>query len=541
MADRIIEKINEGVRLIKNNLNKDDLNILLNYAKNADENLWNKNNDDNDFWNGRYIHYADVTDDEVKKVMISLMARINKAIRLEYNTDNQVYSDLLQFVRWPVGVELRPHCDQEEPDGSPHPFPFRDWASITYLNVEEFEGGEIYYTSPIDLTPKLESGMTAIHRGTCKYMHGVHPVTKGVRYTIATFWNTEKRFESHEINVETQKLLNKEFTIEAERGVVGCPIDNKIPSPHMPDDTITTEAERRAITTEAERDMVGCPMHANTNGIKVKKEYTKINDMDNRIPDDTIAVITEHDEYNKDYVDSIVESLRGNIKRDWFIPHTYQCPPLTLANQMGFLIKSISDFRVKWTGGYEMEDVIVENDNPTDNQFVVTHFGMGVFTIQNRFTFRTPPGVNLMLINPPNMFKDGIHQMTTILETDNLRRDFTYNMRITRPNIWIEFKVGDPIGCIIPTPRGFIDGFNVKMGEDIFDKKMIDNERDIMQEFGEERRTSDPHKPKGNGRRYYKGEDVRDNKFIWGHQPGSSIKKKQYKMIPPKEILEKKK
>ena len=99
MADRIIEKINEGVRLIKNNLNKDDLNILLNYAKNVDESLWNKNQEDNEFWSGRYIHYDDIENDEVKKVMISLMARINKAIRLEYNIDNQVYSDLLQFVR----------------------------------------------------------------------------------------------------------------------------------------------------------------------------------------------------------------------------------------------------------------------------------------------------------------------------------------------------------------------------------------------------------------------------------------------------------
>ena len=38
------------------------------------------------------------------------------------------------------------------------------------------------------------------------------------------------------------------------------------------------------------------------------------------------------------------------------------------------------------------------------------------------------------------------------------------------------------------------------------------------------------NKPNNNGRRYYKGEDVRDNKFIWGHQPGSSIKEKQYKI-----------
>ena len=135
----IIEKIND-IRLVKNNLNKDDLDILLNYAKNVDESFWNKNQDDNKFWSGRYIHYNDVENDEVKKVMISLMSKISKVIQLEYNIDKPVYSDLLQFVRWPVGVELKPHCDKEEPNGKPHPFPFRDWGSITYLNVDEYEG-----------------------------------------------------------------------------------------------------------------------------------------------------------------------------------------------------------------------------------------------------------------------------------------------------------------------------------------------------------------------------------------------------------------
>ena len=281
----------------------------------------------------------------------------------------------------------------------------------------------------------------------------------------------------------------------------------------------------------------------NSNGVIVNKEPDeRINDGINNVPDNTISIFTESPEFDSEYVSNVLESLKGNIKRDWFVNHAYYCGPLALANQMGFIVKAQYDFRIKWDGGKQPQSVICEVDRKEDHnplQWISSHFGMGTFTVQNRFTFRTPPGVNLMVINPPNIIKDGIHQMTAVIETDNLRRDFTFNLRITRPNVWIEYKVGDPLGCVIPTPRGFIDGFNYKMAEETFNEDLINNERAIMGEFGQERMTTDQNKHGSNGRRYHKGEDVRENKYKWGHQPGSSIKKNQYRMDPPKEISEK--
>ena len=282
----------------------------------------------------------------------------------------------------------------------------------------------------------------------------------------------------------------------------------------------------------------------NSNGLIVNKEpEEKVNDGVNNVPDNTISIFTENPYFYEEYVSNILESLKGKVKRDWFSNHAYYCGPLALANQMGFIVKSQYDFKVKWDGNDAANSVIVEVDFPEDTQdplqFISSHFGIGTFTVQNRFTFRTPPGVNLMVINPPNMWKDGIHQMTAVIETDNLRRDFTFNLRVTRPDTWIEFKKGEPLGCVIPTPRGFIDGFNYKMAEDTFKPELIKNERTIMTEFGAERSTVDQSKHANNGRRYYRGEDVRDNKYQWGHQPGSSLRDKQYRMKPPAEILEK--
>ena len=228
-----------------------------------------------------------------------------------------------------------------------------------------------------------------------------------------------------------------------------------------------------------------------------------------------IITITESPHFN-DSVKLIVSSLKGEIKRSWFVNHAYLCLPLTIANQMGFVIKSLSKFSVIWDGTDAPNGVKVEIlDNPYPGyQKISSHFGMGTVTIQNRFTFRTPPDINLMTINPPNHFIDGIHHMNGIIETDNLRRDFTFNLKVTRPNHKIIIEKGEYIGCIIPTPRYFIDGFSMDTGDSVLSNEEIEEERKAMTDFGIERTSIDKNKPHGTGRRYFKGEDVYGCPFL---------------------------
>ena len=229
-----------------------------------------------------------------------------------------------------------------------------------------------------------------------------------------------------------------------------------------------------------------------------------------QVPENKIITICEHEQYENSN-DLILQSLKGELKRDWFVKHAYFCLPLVIGNQMGFVIKSQKTFTVEWNGkdavGHTKVEILDHGDNP-GIQNISSHFGMGTVTIQNRFTFRTPPGVNLMTINPPNHFIDGITHMTGVIETDNLRRDFTFNLKVTRPNHKITINKGDYIGCIIPTPRYFIDGFDLEKGEDVFTKEQIEEERKAMKDFGIERQIEDRKKPHGNGRRYFNGEDV---------------------------------
>jgi hypothetical protein len=211
--------------------------------------------------------------------------------------------------------------------------------------------------------------------------------------------------------------------------------------------------------------------------------------------------------------------MQGQKRRDWFHKHAYFCLPLLIGNQMGIGIKSQATFEATWDGGPTKENVklnIIEeslNEHGHKTQWIRTHFGMGTITIQNRFHFKTPKGVNLMTINPPNHFIDGVQHMTGVIETDNLRRDFTFNLKLTRPGLTVRINKGDLVGCVLPTPRYFVDSFNTKLGDELFTPEQMLEERKTAEQFGIERSTADLDKPHGNGLRYFHGEDVHGNQF----------------------------
>jgi hypothetical protein len=105
-----------------------------------------------------------------------------------------------------------------------------------------------------------------------------------------------------------------------------------------------------------------------------------------------------------------------------------------------------------------------------------------------------------------------------VVETDNLRRDFTFNLKITRPNFPIEIAVGDVIAGFIPYPRGFVEKFELVDGAKLFTPGQIAEEQQVARDFGRERSDVDVLRPDGVGRRYHRGEDVYGNPFENSHQ-----------------------
>ena len=246
-----------------------------------------------------------------------------------------------------------------------------------------------------------------------------------------------------------------------------------------------------------------------------------INDPGYEVPDGKILVIPfkERPE-QKDRYPEILESLKGNIKRDWFNNHFYYCLPINIGNQYGFVLKSYYDFDAVWDGSTHNPNdiqVTIHNDDGSDMQMIKSGFAEGVLTIQNRFHLKTPPGVNLMTIQPPNMYIPGMVCMTGVIETDQIRRDFTFNIKMTDPGRVVHVKKGDPLGAFIPVPRYFVDSFSLDSVSNYFDKELIENEDADGLELSRQRQNEDKQKVHESGRKYFNGEHAFGEKY-YDHQ-----------------------
>lgn len=140
-------------------------------------------------WHDRCINLH-LMSEHIRSQMLNLQQQVTAKIQQHWNRSEPLYADLFQFVRWRTGDQLYPpHADAEHIDGSLHPFAHRQFASIIYLN-NDYTGGEIYFPN-FNLQPSITTGTLAIFPSSLDYLHGVHAVTSGTRYTIAGFFTNQ--------------------------------------------------------------------------------------------------------------------------------------------------------------------------------------------------------------------------------------------------------------------------------------------------------------------------------------------------------------
>jgi hypothetical protein len=244
------------------------------------------------------------------------------------------------------------------------------------------------------------------------------------------------------------------------------------------------------------------------------KKLPYINDEGYEVPDNKILVVPNND--GDGFYKEIIDPLKGKVKRDWFNEHFYYCLPVNIGNQYGYVIRSLRDFDMVWDGSNNKSDDVsftFLNEDNSDKQTIKSGFSTGVVTIQNRFALKTPPGVNIMTIQPPNMFIPGCVAMTAVVETDQIRRDFTFNIKITIPNFKISVRKGDALGAFIPVQRYFVDKFDIDLASNHFEKHLIDNELKELYDLSIERNNLDILKPHQSGRRYFNGKHSDDSKY----------------------------
>jgi hypothetical protein len=241
------------------------------------------------------------------------------------------------------------------------------------------------------------------------------------------------------------------------------------------------------------------------------------------VPDKTIAIFPMipdkgYDAFNLKDVGLFLNSLNNNHKRDWFTPHFYKCLPLSIGNMQGFVFSLPFSLSIFWNGGNKPKDLVVEHGdeinlyNNLNFVYANSEFGNGILTIHFPITLKTPPGINLMTIAPPNFPIPGLSPMTGVVESDNIRFTFTINLKVDLANVKIDIGANYPLVGIIPIPRYFCDSFELKSAYDIFDKEIVEDEMQTVREHSD-KRSMDNDMHSGQDRLYFRGLDIRGNKF----------------------------
>lgn len=254
------------------------------------------------------------------------------------------------------------------------------------------------------------------------------------------------------------------------------------------------------------------------------------------VPEKTIAVfptVSESGEvyFNMENLPLFMKPLNTTHERYWFTPHFYKCLPLSIGNMQGFVFSLPYSFKVAWNGGGYREDVKIwygEDAEQFNGQLFIrpnSEFGYGILTIHFPVTLKTPPGVNLMTIAPPNFPIPGMSPMTGVVESDNLRFSFTLNLKIDLVDTLIEIDADAPLAGVIPIPRYFCDSFELKSAYDLFDKEVIDAEIDVCHQHDLNRKKQNMEQT-GPDRKYFTGQDYFGNKFKDHQLPKKNKKKK---------------
>lgn len=144
-------------------------------------NLYDKNVNDT-IWSKRIVHVGQAPD-EIKTVGKEYIKLVKEKITADFEIETQIFTDILCFNRWRVDDMQHAHADDA------NGFGWRKFGCVLYLN-EEYEGGEIYFPNQnVSIKPKANT--LAFFPGDDEYLHGVKPITSGIRYTLSTFWTYE--------------------------------------------------------------------------------------------------------------------------------------------------------------------------------------------------------------------------------------------------------------------------------------------------------------------------------------------------------------
>ena len=110
-----------------------------------------------------------------------------------YNINNLQYWEAMNFIRYGEGQHFREHHD--------HGFSYNCTVSLVAYPNDDYEGGELFFRLQ-GLNIKPEAGDLFIFPSNYMYPHQAMPVTSGVKYSIVTMLDYNKKYHTPEMYQE---------------------------------------------------------------------------------------------------------------------------------------------------------------------------------------------------------------------------------------------------------------------------------------------------------------------------------------------------
>ena len=132
-----------------------------------------------------------IPEEEGNKLQVAISQVWAQYVAPKYHCEFDKYEPA-QFLGYPVGGHYIEHNDAESfHDGDWRKIAERDVSFLFYLN-SEFGGGELEFPE-LGLTIKPKKGMMIAFPSYKEYVHKVHPVTWGHRYTLVSWVATKEK------------------------------------------------------------------------------------------------------------------------------------------------------------------------------------------------------------------------------------------------------------------------------------------------------------------------------------------------------------
>ena len=147
-----------------------------------------------DYCGNKVLHYFDLEHlPRVQERLEGVVRNVVGALR-KYGPFEKLYLEALFIAMLRRGGFHPSHADNERPEQNewvPNHTSQRDYSAILYLN-SEFRGGELQFDGlGIRIAPK--GGLLVAFPSHHGFVHGVSPVVRGRRYSIALWFTASKR------------------------------------------------------------------------------------------------------------------------------------------------------------------------------------------------------------------------------------------------------------------------------------------------------------------------------------------------------------